>query len=208
MEVFKCFFLLGLVFIGQISFSQKSHKSFFKKDIVVLNSRVYDLYVKSSENLEEEVHIINVLDAYCPFENKEMFQDTSFLNYLEFAHIKIRREKYLASHSIICNAQDSVVGHCWYYSCGNNPPQYLQSFVDTINSHNIEHVFKFYNGLHNSFYIAIDSDMQVYLIDSKTYGFRVYPINKCTDFQWEYITKGKERLDVDAKSLRTKVNYR
>lgn len=205
--VCKKMFIIFATFFAQISFSQVSCNPFPKGDVEKLNDRVFNMYAKASANPKDKVHIVNVFDAYCPsFEKKEMFQDTSFLNYIELDNIKIRRKKYLASHSIICNEQDSVVGHCWYYSYGNNPGQYVQSFIDTISSYKINQIYKFRNGVHNSFYVAVDMDCNVYLLDSREYGFRVYPISKCTDFQWKCVTKGHKRLNINSSLLHSKID--
>lgn len=189
--------LASLFFVHNI-FAQELPNPFPKEEIQKLEKKVMKMYKKASPESTDDVHIFHVFDVACDNrEIKETFADTSFVKNLYPRYDKVRCKKYPASISMVCDSGNQIVGVWFWDRYFDHAVIFDQSFVDTLDSRHIVHVYRVLDGLKDPLLIGVTYDCKTCLIDSRQYGYKVYPIAECSDLQWDYIMKGHPKLELE-----------
>ncbi|MGP1446179.1 MAG: hypothetical protein ACTTKO_01425 [Candidatus Limimorpha sp.] len=195
------------LFYGQWLFAQKIDYPFSQEEIDHLERRIMNLYEKETHKTTDSLHFIHVFNvSWDGKSNKEAFMNTSFLRNLEPFYFRIKRKQYLSTDSFLGEKNGRIVAGCSGYSFYNSCGLYGQSFFDTLNTRHITTVYKIYLDCPHSFLIGVTDKGEPCLIDHRKRSYKVYPISKCTDLQWDYIVHEKEELKIDTANRRMKMD--
>ena len=196
--IIKYLIIILALFCHYTVFAQEIPTPFQKKDVQKLEKMVLNMYKKATHQRVDGVHVVNVFDVTCNnCDKRETYADTSFVKKLEYGYVKIGCRKYLPSVSLVCDIDNNVVGEWHWNSYSDHAVLYDQSFIDTLYSRHIVHVYRMCKGIETPFLIGVSGDCETYLIDSREYGYKVYPIAECLDLQWNYIIEGHPKLEID-----------
>ena len=196
----------ALLFVHCI-YAQESPKPSLTKDIEKLEKMVLKQYKRDSHQSVDNVHLFNVFDVACDNRDKrETFADTSFIKNLEYGYVKVKCRKYLSSVSMVCDADNKIVGEWHWNAYSNHAVFFDQSFMDTLKLRQIVQVYRICEGLKDPFLIGVMDCGKTCLIDSQKNGYKVYPIAECSDLQWDYIMKGQPKLEIESPLVPKKVD--
>lgn len=188
---------VALLFVQSI-FAQELPSPFPKEDIQRLEKKVLKMHKKASHKYTDNVRFFHVFDVGCDNrEIKETYADTSFIKKLHYGYVKVKCKKYLASISIVCDSTNRIVGVWHWNAYSNDAVIFSQAFADTLETKHIVQVYRVLDGLKDPLLIGVTDDCKTCLIDSRQYGYKVYPIAELTDLQWNHILSGHPRFEID-----------
>ncbi len=187
------------LFFVQSIFAQELPTPFPKEDVQKLEKKVLKMFKKASHESTDGVRLFHVFDVACDNRDKrETFADTSFIKKLKYAYVRVKCSKYLLDVSIVCDLGNKIRGVWFWDAYFDHKVLYEQSFIDTLVSRHIVHVYRVLDGLKDPLLIGVTDDCKTCLIDSQFYGYKVYPISECSDLQWNYIMKGHPKLEIES----------
>ena len=188
-----------MVFLGAKAFAQELPTPFPKEDVQKLEKKVLKMFKKTSHESTDGVRVFHVFDVACDIRDKrETFEDTSFVKKLKYGYVKVKCSKYLLAASIVCDSVNKIRGIWFWDTYFDHKVFYEQSFIDTLDSRHIVHVYRVLDGLKDPLLIGVTDDCKTCLIDSQKHGYKVYPISECSDLQWNYILKGHPKLEIES----------
>ena len=194
--------MAAILLFVQCIYAQESPRQFLSKDVKKLEAMVLKQFKKESRQSVDNVHLFNVYDVACDNrELRETFADTSFISKLVYGYVRVKCRRYLAAVSVVCDSGNKIVGEWHWNAYSNHAAFFDQSFMDTIKSRQIVQVYRIREGLKDPFLIGVMDCGKTCLIDSKKYGYKIYPISECSNLQWNYIMKGHPKLEIDSTHI-------